>query len=142
MAASTTLKHAVTTAVAFVISTIAIPTLHLVFHTLPHDHDGGEIHYHVASDDHGSDQDDHRAVELPEEPEPHHDAGSDQQPFDPHHGEGSAAHFSLVLNDGAASAIDLALIGLVEQGRVTPDREPVRVSNHVSVVRLRGPPLS
>src|SRR5262249_14985971 len=90
--------------VAFLAGTVGIPTLHLAFHALPHDHVAGEIHYHFGDDDDDDDNDGAEAAQHHEADAHHH---RDHQPFDPRHGDGSAAHFSLAIGDDAASAIIL-----------------------------------
>ncbi len=109
-------RAAVFTAIVFVIATVAIPTLHLAFHFLPHDHAGSETHYH-----------------------PH---GHEGKPSDPKHGEGSLAHFSLALSDGAAASFVLALCGVAPIDGVVPFTAAPASSAHVSVARFRGPPCA
>jgi hypothetical protein len=142
-------------AVAFAIGTLAVPMVHLVFHALPHDHEGGEIHYHLAPDeDHehhdaeGEDHEHHDAEgeghEQPVEAHEHEDRHADDhehEPFDPHHGEGSAAHFSLALSDAPAATIDFAFLGFAEQGRVAPASDSFHASARGDALRYRGPPV-
>lgn len=126
-------------AAVFAVGTVAVPTSHLIFHAVPHDHRAGEIHYQSGPASHDHD-DDHRHHPLAE----HHRDGhhhDHQQPFDPRHGEGSLAHFSLALSDSAASTIViLPLLGLTaSRPPAGHARSPV-LTAHVSVQRFRGPP--
>ncbi|HEX8616012.1 MAG TPA: hypothetical protein VF911_00385 [Thermoanaerobaculia bacterium] len=161
---------AVLTVVAFVLGTIAIPALHLVFHALPHDHAGGEIHYVSAA--HGEHEHQHhaahrhperktRAPETLGEPTslfaslaglngPPSGASRDdgdpaedregQQPLDPRHGSGAAAHFSLAISDGVAAAFVLPLHAEVVAALVLAPVSVRTSAAHVSVQRFRGPP--
>ncbi|HEY0160128.1 MAG TPA: hypothetical protein VGF28_22770 [Thermoanaerobaculia bacterium] len=121
-------RTALLAAAAFVLATIAIPALHLTFHALPHDHAGGETHYHPPAA-HGHDH----------EAEHHHEA-PEREPFDPTHGDGSTAHFSAAISDGAAASFSLPVHALTPE-RLAPATPGVpSAAAHVSVQRFRGPP--
>jgi hypothetical protein len=123
-------RAAVLTAFAFLIATVAIPTLHLAFHELPHDHAGAQTHYHAGTGDH-------------EHEHPHSDARTDaeeKQPFDAQHGAGSVAHFSLALSEPAAAPFVLPLHGLTPACGVSSPAPVFLAAAHVSVQRFRGPP--
>lgn len=137
---------------AFVMGTIAVPTLHLVFHTLPHDHLADEIHYHAeasgddsAEQPHGHGAGEHEHDRSEAAGHHHHDGappshGHPDPSSDPRHGEGTSAHFSLALNDAPASSIALSFLGLTESGRIVPGAFAPLPTAHVSVQRFRGPP--
>ncbi len=178
------------TAIVFVLGTIAIPALHLVFHALPHDHAGGEIHYastaerdheeqhhHEAADhdakhhdaDHHDDADHHHAEQehgrddeqeavsaqgslfaslsglnarssRETDQQDEHEHGEEQQPLDPRHGEGAAAHFSLAISDAAAAPFILPLHALTPAAFLPAAVAAYVTTAHVSVQRFRGPP--
>lgn len=118
----------VLTALTFVAGSLFIPTAHLAFHSLPHDHLGGGLSYHAVNsiqsgatslplhrhDQYGDDVaesasgtdfhthpvDDDGTTDTPVPTHRH-----DRQPFDPHHGDGSVSHFAVAVSDGAAAAI-------------------------------------
>ena len=154
------------TALTFVAGTVAIPSLHLAFHSIPHDHSGGGLAYHVGPvpqstpdplvhhhDQYGEDVAD--AVDRPESQDLHthpvDDDGTaasqrpvhqhDRQPLDPRHGEGSTAHFAVAVSDTPAHNFVLLL---------TPEATGVAVAAIAErTTRLersfahldRGPPL-
>jgi hypothetical protein len=118
---------------AFFAGTVGVPTLHLAFHALPHDHAGGEIHYHFDDDD------DH--AEAAEHHRDHHDH-HDREPFDPHHGDGSSAHFSLAISDAAAATIVLTVSPGTPAPFVAGSCDSPTRAAHVSVQRFRGPPAA
>ncbi len=148
-------------AMAFVIATVAVPTLHLIFHAAPHDHAGGETHYHFESHsdarehqheheyeheheyDHERDHEDeeHAGGTGHRHDGPDHD--EPRQPFDPRHGDGSFDHFSLAISDAPASAVAPVIVELLESGIVPHTRRASAVATaHFSVQRFRGPPFS
>ena len=116
-------------AFTFLAGSVVIPTVHLAFHSVPHEHPGGGLSYHTVTpspslatslpahhhDQYGNDVVDSDASPGDWHTHPVDDDGTtdtrtpahqhDRQPFDPHHGDGSAAHFALALSDGAAHAI-------------------------------------
>ncbi len=123
-------RTALLAAAAFVLATIAIPALHLTFHALPHDHAGGETHYHPpAAHDHGHDAEHHHPHEAPE-----------REPFDPRHGDGSTAHFSAAISDDAAASFSLPFHALMPERLVPTPPDVPSAAAHVSVQRFRGPP--
>jgi hypothetical protein len=145
MDARSTRVTATAAALAFAVGTILIPTLHLAFHELPHDHDGGETHYHFAfpePEDHHHDhgEDDLHSIE-PEEEGHHDDDDHHPQPLDPHHGDGSAAHFSLAVSEKIAAPQSPVVVAPIEQGLV-PFRECDSIPRCTTrmTVRFRGPP--
>lgn len=122
---------ALATILAFLGGTTAIPVVHLLFHDRPHDHVGGEIHYHEHPHDDPHDHDPH---DHDHEAEP----GSDDEPL--HHGDGATAHFSLAISDAVATAIVLATGTLAPALRVGRPTQQVVPGVHVAVSRFRGPP--
>ena len=143
MTARRTGTTAAATALAFALGTLVIPTLHLLFHALPHDHDGGAIHYHLPPDeDHGHDHAAGEDHEHPPEAHEHHEPDREHEPFEPQHGEGTAAHFSLALSDAPATTIDVVLFGFAEQGRVAPASDSFHAPARADARRYRGPPVA
>ncbi|HEX7831517.1 MAG TPA: hypothetical protein VF787_17810 [Thermoanaerobaculia bacterium] len=106
-------------ALSFLLGAIALPSLHLAFHELPHSHDG--VSHHHNDDDHGADHDHHEAP-------------------DPHHGEHSLAHFSVAISDAPAAAFVLPFAGIVERALVATTMRHSSPA-HVAVARFRGPPV-
>lgn len=152
MVLSSKRRAAVLTAFTFVLATVVIPALHLAFHELPHDHARAQTHYHGARSG---------GVEEHGDPHHHHDADHDLQaevadhrhhggddgtnadedpPFDPNHGAGSTAHFSLGISEAVAGQYILPLQGLVPASGVSSRLVAFAASAHVSVERFRGPP--
>lgn len=120
------------TALTFVAGTVAIPSVHLAFHAIPHDHSGGGLAYHLVGlhhpaldplihrhDQYGNDVADFVAAPQSQSLHTHpvDDDGTeesqppahrhDRQPLDPQHGEGSTAHFAVAVSDTPAHAIVL-----------------------------------
>jgi hypothetical protein len=133
---------AAATSIVFATGMLVIPTFHLAFHALPHDHDAGELHYHAAAD--GEDHHHHEDGEdfATHEREDHHPNDRPLQPLDPHHGDGSAAHFAVAISDAPVAAVELWLAGLVEQGSVIPAYASSDVLSCAGGLRYRGPPPS
>jgi hypothetical protein len=112
-------------ALVWLLGTIVLPVLHLARHTLPHDHEGGGIHYHL-DEDAGHAHDDHDDHDDDDEPggpftveAPHHHGHA-------HHADG-LAHFAAATGEGAATA--LAFTSETDPGRV-PDALPDRCAEY------------
>ena len=145
---------------------VGIPTLHLVFHYLPHDHIGGGIHYHLPAqspsptqpsvaetDDDGDGHDEiphhhhhqhNRVADSGQHPDTaggeRHD--DEREPFDARHGEGSNAHFSLALAGAAATPVVLAIIGPCRILTLSPQRLVAPCSAERATSLVRGPPVT
>ena len=154
-------------ALVFMAGTVAIPTAHLAFHSLPHDHTAGGLVYQLAEgsarhmgdfhpavhhhDSLGNDAVAEQAGPQDRHTHPVDDDGTDEtkppahhherQPFDPHHGEGSASHFAVAVSDAPADAVVLLLSSDIASA------PPVAmVARHPRLERSspqldRGPPL-
>ncbi|HVO49695.1 MAG TPA: hypothetical protein VMV60_01775 [Thermoanaerobaculia bacterium] len=108
-------------ALVWLLGTIVLPVLHLARHTLPHDHEGGGIHYHL-DEDAGHAQDDHDDHDDDDEPggpftveAPHNHGHS--------HHAGGLAHFAAATGEGAGVAVEFVL---VDAPRRIPDALTVR----------------
>jgi hypothetical protein len=122
----------------FMIGTLIVPVLHLAFHALPHDHDGGAIRYHFAETGYLDDDDPHD--ELAHHAHRHRHRPRPAPPLDAHHGDGSLAHFSLALNDGAAASVTVTFASLPRELSLvhSPLAMPPRIARPAATTR--GPP--
>jgi len=116
---------AASAAFVWLCGTVLLPAVHLALHTLPHDHEGGGIHYHLDADPH-DDHDDHDDDDPGGPP-------TVEAPHGHHHGHAphaaGLAHFASATGDGAAGAVALAVTPLATHASdALPERDAVFLS--------------
>ncbi|HYO78235.1 MAG TPA: hypothetical protein VE010_17375 [Thermoanaerobaculia bacterium] len=126
----------------FFCGTTVLPTLHLAFHTLPHEHAAPHSHEHSAPHEHEAPAHHEHEHHSDAGAEPHeHDSEPDHhEPLDREHGDRSLAHFSAAIGSEAAQPWTPTPIALICAGRIAAEE---RAAPQMRVARahgVRGPP--
>jgi hypothetical protein len=124
----------------YLLGTTAFPSLHLAFHDIDHDHEGGGVRYHAR---HGSEAGEHvhqhahgedgdHGHETDHRPEPPREEGG--------HGLTSLAHFQSAVGDGSPLAFELQPLGTTPELTPSPAVAPLAGRLDARPPSSRGPP--